>query len=541
MRVDGVAARQVCKRAVDVRRWWSDVQAAVRARARVVGISTAIVLVFGMTAVLPAQAQAPAAQVDAGGAGAPGTAGKDRAALPRGAGKAERRATPGNLMGHGGPIKAIAVDRASGRALTGSFDYAMMVWDVTGEVPRELARLDQHDGAVNAVAFVSPAEGVASTQALAAGDDGHLSLWDLDGQRRAHRFEGHQAKIVGLAVSQDGRWAATASWDRTARLWDLKARVAGPVLEGHTGPVNAVAFSGDGQSVFTGSADGQIREFRARDGALVRPVHRHGWGVNVLLRLPGSERLVFGSINGDAAVLDTRGGGTVTTLPAASRPILALAAVEKPGLLAVGSGDGMVRVVRLADGSLIEIYQNPFGPVWALAFRDGGTSLYYGGLDDFATLWRISPRADFEPVDTAFPRRFQVSGTPDDAVAQGEIQFARKCSVCHTLEPDGANRAGPTLHGIFGRRIATLPGYPFSEPLKGLDIVWTAETVSKLFELGPEVFTPGSKMPLQKMTDARQRANLIAYLKAASGPPPSPAVDGARAAGQGRENTGDGK
>ena len=50
------------------------------------------------------------------------------------------------------------------------------------------------------------------------------------------------------------------------------------------------------------------------------------------------------------------------------------------------------------------------------------------------------------------------------------------------------------------------------------DIVWTEDTVSKLFELGPEVFTPGSKMPLQKMTDPEQRAALIAYLKVTTAP-----------------------
>jgi cytochrome c len=84
------------------------------------------------------------------------------------------------------------------------------------------------------------------------------------------------------------------------------------------------------------------------------------------------------------------------------------------------------------------------------------------------------------------------------------------------LTPDGANRAGPSLHGIFGRRIATLPGYTYSPPLQSLDIVWSAETVAKLFELGPDVLTPGSKMPLQKITDKSQRDALIAYLKHAS-------------------------
>jgi len=46
--------------------------------------------------------------------------------------------------------------------------------------------------------------------------------------------------------------------------------------------------------------------------------------------------------------------------------------------------------------------------------------------------------------------------------------------------------------------------------------VWTPETLGKLFELGPEVFTPGSKMPLQRMADPAQRDALIAFLRLAT-------------------------
>ena len=84
-------------------------------------------------------------------------------------------------------------------------------------------------------------------------------------------------------------------------------------------------------------------------------------------------------------------------------------------------------------------------------------------------------------------------GTPEDPLAAyaGDpgAEVFRACVACHTLSPDEGNRAGPTLAGIFGRRIATLPGYNFSPALKKLDIVWTPETVAKLFEIGPAALT----------------------------------------------------
>jgi cytochrome c len=88
----------------------------------------------------------------------------------------------------------------------------------------------------------------------------------------------------------------------------------------------------------------------------------------------------------------------------------------------------------------------------------------------------------------------------------------RACVACHTLSADESNRAGPTLAGLFGRRIATLPGYRFSEALRHLDIVWTPETVAKLFEVGPATYTPGTRMPEQRIGSAEDRAALVAFL-----------------------------
>ena len=439
--------------------------------------------------------------------------------------RAIRRQAAGNLVGHGGPVKAIASDPVSGAVLSGGFDYAMMMWSTDAELPKLMFRMAEHNGAVNAVRFV-PASGQDSSvpsRAIAGADDGTVALWDLSTGDIVHRFAGHHAKVVALAV-HGGEVAASASWDRTVRLWDLKSRTAGPVLHEHEAPVNGVAFSHDGRFVFTAAGDGQLRRFRAADGAFERAIYKHGWGINVLEHIPSTNNLLIGTLNGDVAIVDGDSGDVIRALPSHGRPVLAVAVVEKPGLIATGGGDGVVRIMRLSDGAVVEEYKTPFGPVWALAFAQAGTAVYCAGLDDFVTLWRFSPRAAFEQVDASqMPRRFQAKPAAVDALtaaerqlADGELQFARKCSVCHTLTPDGANRAGPTLHRIFGRRIASLPGYSYSVGLAALDIVWTEETVAKLFELGPDVFTPGSKMPLQKMTDKVQRDALIVYLKRAS-------------------------
>jgi cytochrome c len=92
----------------------------------------------------------------------------------------------------------------------------------------------------------------------------------------------------------------------------------------------------------------------------------------------------------------------------------------------------------------------------------------------------------------------------------------RACVACHTLSKDERTRAGPTLAGLFGRRIASLPDYGFSDALKKLDIVWTPETVAKLFEVGPSAYTPGTKMPEQRIGSVEDRKALTDFLARAT-------------------------
>lgn len=99
--------------------------------------------------------------------------------------------------------------------------------------------------------------------------------------------------------------------------------------------------------------------------------------------------------------------------------------------------------------------------------------------------------------------------------ARGEALF-RKCAACHSLEANGRNKVGPRLHGLFGRKAGAVTDFKYSPALRDSTLVWTPETVDQLFAKGPDVMTPGSKMPLQTMSNPADRADLIAFLKRAT-------------------------
>jgi cytochrome c len=145
--------------------------------------------------------------------------------------------------------------------------------------------------------------------------------------------------------------------------------------------------------------------------------------------------------------------------------------------------------------------------VWSVAFTPDGRTLLSGGADGLV----VSHRLD-QPAEAGAPPQVQAAAQPAAAQERGAVLF-RKCAACHTLTPDGGHRAGPSLYGLFGRVAGTHPDYPYSPALRASRLVWNAQTIDRLFEVGPETLVPGSKMPLQRMPDAEDRARLIAYLK----------------------------
>lgn len=422
---------------------------------------------------------------------------------------------PERLSGHGGPVRSIAIANDGKYALTASFDYSIIHWSLEGERGAVIARLIGHEAAVNDAMFV--AGNHQPPLAVSAGDDGAFAIWDLEKNVLVERMVPTQDKALDVDVSPDGRFAAVARWDNTARVYDLEKRTEILKLEGHTNNVNAVAFSADGSFLLTGSYDGDIRYWqidpeRALPGLQHGSVlYAHGWGINAIVGLGEDGQFAYGGQDGGVGVISLP-SRQVAVVGSFGHPVLALAVSSDGKRLAAGSADGYLRVFDLETLEIVEDWQNPYGPVWGLAFANDGSRLYKAGLDDFVGHWQVDPRKPFDTPQGEIPRRFQVT----EAADPGEAEFQRKCSVCHTLTPDDANRAGPTLYGLFGRKAGSVDGYPYSAALLNSDIVWDEGTIGKLFDHGPDVVTPGTKMPIQRLKNVERRDALIAFLKRAT-------------------------
>src|SRR5690349_777839 len=104
--------------------------------------------------------------------------------------------------------------------------------------------------------------------------------------------------------------------------------------------------------------------------------------------------------------------------------------------------------------------------------------------------------------------------TPPSDVQEGAQDF-RACASCHSLAPD-RNMTGPSLAGLWGRKAGTLKSFErYSPALRASDIVWDAKTLDAWLK-APSRFIPGNYMTFPGVADEQKRAELIAFLRAAS-------------------------
>jgi len=109
--------------------------------------------------------------------------------------------------------------------------------------------------------------------------------------------------------------------------------------------------------------------------------------------------------------------------------------------------------------------------------------------------------------------------TVGPALAAGDAEkgmqvFNSQCRACHSLDAD-KNGVGPSLHGVFGRKAGSLPGYNYSAAIKQSEVTWNHDTL-KQFLTDPHRFIPGDKMAFVGIKNQSQLDDLVAYLKEAS-------------------------
>ncbi|HEY5791474.1 MAG TPA: c-type cytochrome, partial [Gammaproteobacteria bacterium] len=293
--------------------------------------------------------------------------------------------------------------------------------------------------------------------------------------------------------------------DQTVAFWEL------PELR-ETGrwdlEVNfdALAFASPGVLV-TGVRDGRVLLHDIASREVQAELIGHGMPVTALAPA-GPGRLVSAALDGTLWLWDLAAGKPVRHFVGSDGPIYRLALADAGGTLVSVGRDGTLREWELASGALRRALPAHDGPAWSLGVTPDGRFVVTAGSDASLRVWhRETGDRIGAPV--------AASGRAEpwlDSDEPGPRMF-RKCAACHALGPDEPARSGPHLAGLFGRRAGSVDGYRYSSALRRADLVWDGETLRELFARGPDVYLPGTKMPVQKIRDPERLDALIAYLR----------------------------
>jgi WD40 repeat protein len=273
----------------------------------------------------------------------------------------------------------LAVGTGDGRVRTGKNVFELHEYSLAGPLPKSEAwcvafSLDGN----TLVAGYDHSNGSAHET---------LRLWDLT-TKKAKPLAGHNATVMALAVSPNGKTLATASYDRTLRIWELASGKCLHELTGHTDAVRALAFSPDGQRVASAGSDLFIKTWNIQDGTLQASWRGHTDMIRSLAFSPDGTMLISAANDRTIKIWSTKDGTLVRAIADESK-VQSVVCSPDGSLLATGNENNRVELWQLSTGALWKSLPGHAGKVRSVAFSPDGRTLASGGEDKTVRLWNV--------------------------------------------------------------------------------------------------------------------------------------------------------
>jgi WD40 repeat protein len=286
------------------------------------------------------------------------------------------------LVGHANGVRSVAVTANGRRAVSGSTDNTLLLWDL--QVGRVLREFTGHSGWVLAVAATANGR-----YAVSGSFDRTVKVWDLESGRVEHTLTGHKQHVLAVAVTLDGLRAVSGSYDCTIKVWDLKSGRLERTLEGHSRSVGAVAVTSDGRTI-SGSLDKTVRVWDTESGTTLKVLEGHERLVSAVAVAPNGQIAVSGSDDNTIKVWNLDAGRLERTIEAKCGSVFSISVTNDAKRIISGSRDKTIRIWDLRDGRLIHSFVGHIQPVTSLALIADGSRVISGSDDGTLKIWELN-------------------------------------------------------------------------------------------------------------------------------------------------------
>ena len=297
---------------------------------------------------------------------------------------------PLRTMTNPSEISSLAFGVDGNSLLVGSENGSIMTWNIQSIVPASTFQLRWHADRVMGIAIS------ADGRELVSGSWDHIAkVWDLRNYAEDSSFTKHDDALLCVAISPDGEIAASAGWDDTIWIWDRKTAKPIRALVGHKGSVLSLAFSPGGTWLASGSEDRTARLWDVEKGRHVLTFPGHADDVKSVAFSDGSDgkyQLITGDATGVVRLWDVGKIGQrqeVTTLRGHRGAVTTVSFHPNASIIASSSVDKSIIIWDIASTRLLKRFDDQGDFVSAVAFSPDGRHVASVNKTTTLKVWNI--------------------------------------------------------------------------------------------------------------------------------------------------------
>ncbi|MGE3315781.1 MAG: protein kinase [Planctomycetaceae bacterium] len=317
------------------------------------------------------------------------------------------------LSGHTASISCVAFFPDGERAVSGSHDKTLRIWNVRDG--KELFRLN-HNRNTTSVAVSPDGSRIASAHI-----GGEVNVWDVATRANVLKIPRSQQLVSAVRFSRDGKSIVFGSRGHFAAVWEIAGKREVKRFEtGDTGWIHGVEFLPDGRSALAGTTDGRLIQWSVETGNAIRTIRQFPSWIEAIACSADGKRIACGGLQAGKEspnrIWDFASGIELARFEGHTDCVEGVAFALGDRCVVTGSQDRTLRLWDAGTGAELARAESKTHVMHHLAVAPDGSQVLTGGglynVPDKPTsddrdyqlrLWRITEAASPKPTAAPSP------------------------------------------------------------------------------------------------------------------------------------------
>ncbi|HUX52885.1 MAG TPA: hypothetical protein VMV56_00580 [Williamwhitmania sp.] len=244
------------------------------------------------------------------------------------------------------------------------------------------------DGKLLCAIALSPDGKVAAT-----GDtDGKITLYDIWAQKSTVKYRGHKSVIVAIAFTPDGSKVVSAATDRSVQIWSATSGKKITSIDNFRSPISFIAISPDGKTLATveSVSTGEVKLWDLNTGSAIRTLTFSKSKISAIAFSTDGKRIATGNTLYSVEVKSTDGSGSMLQFKGHHAPILSIAFSPDGSSIASSDISSGVILWNSISGRVKNVLKSPQGDCYSLQFTPDNKWLLMPGYNNRIARWNIA-------------------------------------------------------------------------------------------------------------------------------------------------------